>query len=107
MRTKRITLVFFVTMTSIFSLFLMGQFQYQINTPHLLVSNASPPPLIAKEEEVNQFFDNYAVFYKKKMSMVFFRYSLQELSRIIRMGLQRSGGYIRVFSIRAMNFDTV
>ena len=66
MRTKRITLVFFLTITSISSLFLMGQIQYQINTPHLSVSSSSPPPLIAKEEEVNQFFDNYAVFYKKK-----------------------------------------
>jgi ketosteroid isomerase-like protein len=66
MRTKRITLVFFVTITSISSLFLMGQVQYQINTPHLSVSSSSPPPLIAKEEEVNQFFDNYAALYKQK-----------------------------------------
>jgi hypothetical protein len=26
----------------------------------------SPPPLIAKEKEVNQFFDNYEALYKRK-----------------------------------------
>ena len=66
MITKIVILFSFVTIISLFFPFLMGQIQSQIIAPQLLVSNVSPPPLIAKEEEVNQFFDNYAVFYKKK-----------------------------------------
>jgi len=66
MRTKMITLVFFVTIISMFSLSLMGQIQSQIITPHLSVSSASPSSLIAKVEEVTQFFDNYVDLYARK-----------------------------------------
>jgi hypothetical protein len=66
MRIKMITLVVCVAIIPMFFPFLMGQIQSQTNTPHLLVSSPSPPPLIAKEEEVNQFFDNYEALYKRK-----------------------------------------
>jgi hypothetical protein len=66
MRTKIITFVFFVAIIFMFFPFLMGQIQSQTNTPYRLVSSASLPPLIAKEEEVNQFFDNYEALYKRK-----------------------------------------
>jgi len=49
-----------------FSLSLMGQIQSQIITPHLSVSSASPSSLIAKVEEVTQFFDNYVDLYARK-----------------------------------------
>lgn len=46
--------------------FLTGRSQSQTNTPHLIISAASSTPLIAKEEEVNKFFDNYEALYKRK-----------------------------------------
>jgi ketosteroid isomerase-like protein len=57
MRTKMISFIFFVAVISMFFPFLMGQLQ---------VSSASSPPLIAKEEEVNQFFNKYEALYKQK-----------------------------------------
>jgi len=66
MITKIVILFSFVTIISLFFPFLMGQIQSQIIAPQLLVSNVSPPPLIAKEEEVNPFFDHYAALYKRK-----------------------------------------
>jgi len=66
MRIKMISFVFFVAVISMFFPFLMGQLQSQTNTPRLFVSDASSPPLIAKEEEVNQFFDKYEALYKRK-----------------------------------------
>ena len=66
MRTKMISFVFFVAVISMFFPFLMGQLQSQTNTPHLFVSGISSPPLIAKEEEVNQFFNRYEALYKRK-----------------------------------------
>jgi hypothetical protein len=65
-RTKKITLGLFVTLSSIFFLFLTGQIPYQIKTPCLWASSESPPSLIATEEEVNQFFDNYVDLYEQK-----------------------------------------
>jgi ketosteroid isomerase-like protein len=66
MRTKMISFVFFAVIISIFSPFLIGQLRSQTNTPRLFVSGASSPPLIAKEEEVNQFFDKYEALYNQK-----------------------------------------
>jgi ketosteroid isomerase-like protein len=66
MRTKMISFIFFATVISMFFPFLMGQLQSQTNTPHLLISATSSPPLIAKEEEVNQFFDKYEALYNRK-----------------------------------------
>jgi hypothetical protein len=66
MRAKMISFIFFVAVLFVFSLLPMGQLQSQTNTPHLLISAASTHPLIAKEEEVNQFFNKYETFYKQK-----------------------------------------
>jgi hypothetical protein len=66
MRIQKIVLIFFVILPFLSILFPTGQIQCQINSPQHLASNVLPPPLIAEEEEVNQFFDQYADFYKKK-----------------------------------------
>jgi ketosteroid isomerase-like protein len=46
--------------------FLTSQIQSQTIAPQLLVSNTFSPALIAKEEEIHQFFDHYAALYKRK-----------------------------------------
>jgi hypothetical protein len=66
MRTKMFSIIFFAVIISMFFPFLMGQLQSQTKTPQLLISSASFPALIAKEEEVNQFFDNYEALYNRK-----------------------------------------
>jgi hypothetical protein len=66
MKTKMIAFIFFLTVISMSFPFLIVQSQSQTNTPHLLISAVSSPPLIATEEEVNKFFDNYEAIYKRK-----------------------------------------
>jgi hypothetical protein len=66
---KTITLIFSILIILIVSMFpppLEAQVQSRQVAPNPSVSSALPPPLVATEEEVRQFFVNYIERYTQK-----------------------------------------